>query len=115
MGLSSNDGRPLEKKLTASFSLVRVIIVAQVVILKAQAVKFTEAPGEKRRVADRALAWVVDDRSVIDLKPGRPVLVELQLGVAVAAVRLPPFSNDVTSDVFQREALTVGIKLRPPR
>src|SRR5262245_53524578 len=112
--MSSNDGRPLEKKLTASFSLVGVIIVAQVVILKAQAVKFAEVPSEKRRVADRALARVVNDRSVIDLKTGRPVFVELQLGVAVAAVGLFALSHHVARDGGKREALVIGVELGSP-
>ena len=49
MGMSTDDRRPLEENLIAILSLVRAAkIVVQVTVLKAQAIKLAQIPGEKR-------------------------------------------------------------------
>ena len=72
--MSSDDRRPLEKNLIAFVSFVRFKIIAQVAVLKTQPVKFADVPGHVRRIAERPLAWVINDRSVIEEKPSGPIL-----------------------------------------
>jgi hypothetical protein len=46
--IDTHNRRPLEKKLIAIFSFIRFKIVAQVAVLKPQAVKLADLPGEER-------------------------------------------------------------------
>src|ERR1700752_291138 len=110
MGIDANNRRPLDKKLIAIFSFVRSKIIVQVTVLKTQAVKLADLPGEKRRVPHGSLTGALDHRSVIDEKSGRPILVQLKLGVAVSTIRAPPFRS-----IVSREPLAVSIQFRPPR
>jgi len=74
--MSADNGRPLEEKLIAAFIFVRrVKIVGQIVVLKAQPVKFAQIPSHKRRIADRPLPRALDERSPIEEKPSGPILV----------------------------------------
>jgi len=73
--MSSDNRGPLDKKLIAFFSFVRAKIVFQVAVLKTQSVKFAEVPGHVRRIAERPLAWVINDGSVIEEKSGGPIFI----------------------------------------
>ena len=73
--MSSDNRCPLHKKLIAFFGFVRAKIVVQVAVLKTQSVKFAEVPGHVRRIAERPLAWVINDGSVIEEKSGGPILI----------------------------------------
>ena len=57
--MRTDNRRPLEKNLIAVFSFVRVAkIIVQVTVLKAQAIKFAEIPGEERCVTHGPLSGV---------------------------------------------------------
>jgi hypothetical protein len=71
--MSSDNRGPLDKKLIAFFSFVRAEIVVQVAVLKTQPVKFAEIPGQVRGIAEGPLAWVINDRSIIEEKSGGPI------------------------------------------
>jgi len=101
---------PLEKELIATVCLVCLIIVAQVRVLEAQPVKFAEVPRHKRRIAESPPARGIHIRSIVELKSRRPVLIQLQLAVTIAAIRLLALRN-----IVSWEALAVGIELRAPR
>jgi len=68
MSIDTHNRRPLEKKLIAIFSFVRSKVIIQVTVLETHAVKLADLPRKKRRVTDGPLAWVFDDRSIIDEK-----------------------------------------------
>ena len=116
---------PLEKELIATVCLVRLKIVAQVRVLKPQSVKFAEVPRNIRRVAECPPAWGIHVRSIVELKSRRPVLIQLQLAVTIAAIGLlalthsARFQNSRVHLIWNldvsREALAVGKELRPPR
>ena len=73
--MSSDNRGPLDKKLIAFFSFVRAKIVIQVTVLKTEPVKFADVPGHIWGIAERPLAWVINDRSVIEEKSGGPILI----------------------------------------
>lgn len=75
--MSSDNRGPLDKQLIAFFSFVRAKIIAQVTVLKPQPVKFAEVPGQVGRITERPLAWVVNDRSVIEEKSSGPISTKL--------------------------------------
>ena len=116
---------PLEKQLITLLGFVRLIIVAQVRVLKPQPVKFAEVPRDKRRIAECPPAWAIHIRSIIELKSRRPVLIQLKLAVTIAAIRLLALTHSdriknsrvhlIWNLDVSREALSVGIELRPPR
>src|SRR6266436_5524636 len=110
MGMSADHSGPLEKELIATVCLVRLKIVAQVIVFKPQSVKFAEVPRDIRRIAECPLARGIHIRSIVELKTRRPVLIQFQLGVTIAAIRLL-----VLRTIVKREALAVGKELRPPR
>ena len=66
MDIDTHNRRPLEKKLIAIFSFIGFKIIAQVTVLKPQAVKLADLPGEEWRIAKRPLAWVINHRSIIE-------------------------------------------------
>ena len=69
MGVSADDCRPLQKDLIAVLGFGRAAkIVVQVIVFKAQSVKFAEIPGEVWRVAHGPLRRGINDRSVVDLE-----------------------------------------------
>ena len=78
---------PLDKKLIALLSFVRAKVIVQVAVLKTQPVKFAQIPGQVRRIAEGPLVPVIDHGSVIEEKSGRPISIELELGITVTAVR----------------------------
>src|SRR5581483_298391 len=101
---------PLEKNLAAAVGFVLAHAVIGVGELQAQPIELARAPRKERRVADGFLARARNARRVIEEKTRGPVLVELQLGVAVAAVGGAPLGQG-----SEGEALAVAKKLGADR
>lgn len=75
--MSSDNRRPLDKKLIAFFSFVRIKVVLQITVLKTQPVELAQVPSHIRGIAERPLVWVINDGSVIEEKSGGPISTEL--------------------------------------
>ena len=73
--MGSNNRGPLDKKLIAIQSFIRAKIVIQVTVLKTEPVKLADVPGHIWGIAERPLAWVINDGSVVEEKSGGPILV----------------------------------------
>jgi len=88
VGVGPDHRGPLEKHLVAAVGFVFAHPVVGVSKLQAQPIELAHVPGNERRVADGFLPRAGDARRVIEEKAGGPVLVELQLRIAVAAIGL---------------------------
>lgn len=75
--MRSDHRGPLDKKLIAFFSFVRIKIVLQITVLKTQPVELAQVPGHIGGIAERPPAWVINDGSVIEEKSGGPISTEL--------------------------------------
>ena len=102
--MGADNGRPLEKNLIAPVGLVLAHPVVHVRKLQTQPIELAQIPSHKRRIAQSFLARAFDARRIIKKKSRRPILVELQLGIAIAAIGLPPLSN--LSSKAKRSLLT---------
>ena len=98
--MSADDGRPLEKNLIAAVGFVLADVVVGMSKLQAQAVKLAQIPSHEWRIADGLFARALNARRVVEKKSRGPILVELQLGVTVAAVGLLAFGRIVEGEAF---------------